>query len=100
MTHTQARDSRRLDELRQYLQVAGYADHSVEHLCAASRQFLDYLQERGIAIEAVQPAQVVMYMRRRLREYCRCHGRMPQNRKGWRTWCTDAHSSLPVGGDT
>jgi hypothetical protein len=31
----------------------------------------------------------VMYMRRRLREYCRGHGRTPQNRKGWRTWCTD-----------
>jgi integrase/recombinase XerD len=89
MTYNEPRDSQRLDELRRYLQDAGYADQSVEHLCAASRQFLDYLRERGIAIEAVQPAQVVMYMRRRLREYCRCHGRMPRNRKAWRTWCTD-----------
>jgi hypothetical protein len=89
MTHTPARDSQRLDELRQHLQDAGYAGHSVEHLCAASRQFLDYLHERGIAIEAVQPAQVVMYIRRRLHEYRRSHGRMPQNRRGWRTWCTD-----------
>ena len=81
MTHTQARDSQRLDELRQYLQGAGYAEHSVKHLCAASRQFLDYVHERGIPLEAVQPAQVVMYMRRRLREYRRSHGRMPLNRK-------------------
>ena len=88
-THTEARHSQRLDELRQYLQGAGYADLSVEHLCTASRQFLDYLHERGISIEAVQPVQVVMYMRRRLREYRRSHGRMPQNRRGWRTWCTD-----------
>src|SRR5487761_2611547 len=88
-THSDARDSQRLDELRRYLQGAGYADYSVEHLCVASRQFLEYLHERGIAIEAVQPAQVVMYMRRRLREYRRSHGRMPQNRRGWRTWCTD-----------
>jgi integrase/recombinase XerD len=89
MTHTQPQDSQLLDKLRRYLQGAGYAAVSVEHLCAASRQFLDYLHDRGIAIEAVQPAQVVMYMRRRLREYCRSHGRMPGNRRGWRTWCTD-----------
>jgi hypothetical protein len=24
-----------------------------------------------------------------LREYCHSHGRMPRNRKAWRTWCTD-----------
>ena len=73
-THSGARDSQRLDELRRYLQGAGYADYSVEHLCAGSRQFLDYLHERGIAIEAVQPAQVVMYMRRRLRDEGRFSG--------------------------
>lgn len=28
-------------------------------------------------------------IRRELREYLRRHGRMPANRKGWRTWCTD-----------
>jgi integrase/recombinase XerD len=89
MTHADPQRYQVLERLRRHLQEAGYAKHSIEHLCAASRQFLDYLQERGIAIDAVQPAQVVMYMRRRLREYCRCHGRMPQNRKGWRTWCTD-----------
>lgn len=88
-THTEARHSQRLDELRQYLRGAGYADCSVKHLSAAGRQFLDYLHERDIAIEAVQPAQVVMYMRRRLREYCRSHGRMPLNLKAWRKWCTD-----------
>ena len=89
MTHADAQRYQVLERLRRHLQEAGYAGHSIEHLCAASRQFLDYLHERGISIEAVQPAQVVMYMRRRLREYRRSHGRMPQNRKGWRTWCTD-----------
>lgn len=89
MTHAAPRLYQVLERLRRHLREAGYSEHSIEHLCAASRQFLDYLRERGIVIDAVQPAQVVMYMRRRLREYCHSHGRMPRNRKAWRTWCTD-----------
>lgn len=67
MTQTSPQGSQALKALRRRLQAAGYAAQSIEHLCAASRQFLDYLQEREIAIDAVQPAHVVMYMRRRLR---------------------------------
>ncbi len=78
-----------LADLRRHLQVTGYCATTIEHQCAGARQFLCYLQERGIQLEAVKPPQVAMYMRRKLRNYLRRHGRMPTNRKGWRTWCTD-----------
>lgn len=78
-----------LDDLRRQLQVTGYCATTIEHQCAGARQFLCYLQERSIQLEAVQPAHVAMYMRRKLRNYLRRHGRMPTNRKAWRTWCTD-----------
>lgn len=78
-----------LDDLCRHLQETGYCATTIEHQCAAARQFLCYLQERGIQLEAVQPAHVAMYMRRKLRSYLRRHARMPTNRKAWRTWCTD-----------
>ena len=58
MIHTQARDSQRLDELRHYLQGAGYAEHSVEHLCAASRQFLDYLMNTVLRWKRFRPRRL------------------------------------------
>lgn len=78
-----------LGDLRQHLQAAGYSAHSVEHLGTGARQFLRYIRERNIRLEAVQPPNVAMYMRQQLQDYRRRHGRMPTNRKAWRTWCTD-----------
>lgn len=78
-----------LDDLRRHLLVTGYCATTIEHQCAGARQFLCYVQERGIQLKAVQPVHVAMYMRRKLRNYLRRHGRMPINRKAWRTWCTD-----------
>lgn len=89
MPHSSLHRPHLLDDLRRRLQTSGYSVWSVEHLCVGARQFLQYIRERGIALESVQPSNVVMYMRRRLRDYCRRHGHMPRNRKGWRTWCTD-----------
>lgn len=78
-----------LGDLRSHLQSKGYALHSIEHLCSNAGKFLSYIEERRIALEAVQPANVAMFMRRQLQDHRRRHGRMPTNRKGWRTWCTD-----------
>ena len=89
MTPSSFHQSRLLDDLRRHLQASGYSIQSVEHLCVGARQFLQYIRERDIALDSVQPANVVMYMRRRLQDYCRRHGHMPKNRKAWRTWCTD-----------
>ncbi|MGH8223698.1 MAG: tyrosine-type recombinase/integrase [Woeseiaceae bacterium] len=89
MTLSSSEQSSLLDDLRRHLQAAGYSAHSVEHLCIGGRQFLRYIRERKIRLEAVQPPNVAMYMRRQLQDYRRRHGRMPTNRKGWRTWCTD-----------
>lgn len=81
--------SKHLRDLRRYLQNEGYSTFSIAHQCASARGFMDYLRARRITVSAVQPPNVVMYMRRQLQDYCRRHGRMPGNRKGWRTWCTD-----------
>lgn len=86
--------SRLLGELRQHLQVTGYSPGSIDHQCKAACQFLIYLQTRHISVTAVQPCNVVMYMRSQLRAYCSRHRRMPTNRKGWRTWCTDGVAQL------
>ena len=80
---------RLLDDLRRRLQAVGYSAQSSKHLCSNARKFLQYLRERGIALEAVQPANVAMFMRRQLQDYRHRHGRSPNNRKAWRTWCTD-----------
>jgi len=84
-----SQDSRLLRDLRCYLQNEGYSTFSIEHQCSAARLFLDYLAARRIAVAAAQPPNIVMYMRRQLRDYRHRHGRKPGNRKGWRTWCTD-----------
>lgn len=76
-----------LDDLRRHLQACGYSVPSTEHQCIAARQFLQYLEQRRIWMAAVQPAHVVMYMRRRLQEYRHHHGRLPRDRIGWRAWC-------------
>jgi len=76
-----------LDDLRRHLQARGYSAPSIEHQCIAARQFLQYLEQRRVPLAAVQPAHVVMYMRRRLQAYRRRHGRLPRDRSGWRTWC-------------
>lgn len=76
-----------LDDLRRHLQACGYSVSSTEHQCIAAQQFLQYLEQRRILLSAVQPAHVVMYMRRRLQEYRRRHGRPPRDRSGWRAWC-------------
>lgn len=89
MTSSSFHQPHLLDDLRRRLQASGYSVQSVEHLCVGARQFLQYIRARDIALDAVQPSNVVMYMRRRLQDYCRRHGHMPKNRKGWRTWCTD-----------
>lgn len=76
-----------LDDLRRHLQACGYSVSSTEHQCISARQFLQYVEQRGISIATVQPAHVVMYMRQRLQQYRRHHGRLPRDRGGWRSWC-------------
>lgn len=78
-----------LYDLRRSLQNKGYSAPSIEHLCSNASKFLAYIKERRIALEEVQPANILMFMRRLLQDHRRRHGRMPTNRKGWRTWCTD-----------
>ena len=78
-----------LRDLQRHMQTAGYCETTIDHQCAGARQFLNYLRGRDIRLDDAQPAQVAMYMRRKLQEYLRCHGRKPRNRKAWRTWCTD-----------
>lgn len=89
MTCTFSQQLRLLDDLHRHLQAAGYSVHSIEHLCSNASEFLQYLRERGIALDAVQPSNVAMFMRRQLQDYRHRHGRKPNNRKAWRTWCTD-----------
>lgn len=74
-------------DLREQLQAAGYSAQSIDHHCATSRKFLKYIERRGIPIGTVQPANVVMYLRRELQRYKHRFGRMPRDSNAWRSWC-------------
>ncbi|MFS8980278.1 site-specific integrase [Cupriavidus necator] len=71
-------------QLTQLLIDAGYCVNAINRQSAVARKFLRYLKQRGLAIVAVQPAHVAMYLRCELRRFERRHGHAPRSLEHWR----------------
>ncbi|MBP0625391.1 site-specific integrase [Cupriavidus consociatus] len=71
-------------QLKQLLIDAGYCVNAVNRQSAVARKFLRYIEQRGLAIAAVQPAHVTMYLRCELRRFGRRHGCTPRSLEHWR----------------
>jgi integrase/recombinase XerD len=53
-----------------------------------ARDFIVYITERGIDLDAVRPEDVESYLRARRQQYRRHHGHSPVSDIDWRTQCT------------
>jgi len=76
-----------LTDLRHRLTVDGYSRHTTRAYISSVRQFLRYLDVRGIALDAVDTSHVGAYIQRRLGQYRRAHRRTPPSMTRWRARC-------------
>lgn len=64
-------------ELREALIRQRYNPTVVQNYCLYAGQFFAYLQDRGIALDAVTPELVATYLRHAARRFRACHDRAP-----------------------
>lgn len=60
-----------------YLHQQGYRAQTTHRYRTVCRQFLEYLQERNIALEQVEPATLEAYLQAQCQRYEQRHGRAP-----------------------
>src|SRR5437899_3052393 len=65
-------------QLEVYLHQQGYRAKTAHRYRTVCRQFLQYLQERDIALEQVEPAILEAYLQAQCRRYEQRHGRAPR----------------------
>jgi integrase/recombinase XerD len=70
-----------IERLRIHLQAEGYAPSIQRSYPPLARQFLDYCDCRGLAIEAIRSAHLTDFLRRRHRLFSKQHGKSPPFRK-------------------
>lgn len=78
---------RDLAALRGWLSTAGYSTGTIHNYISSVREFLRYLDGRGIVLTEVDSSHVEAYRRHRLRQYKRRNGRMPPCIRQWRGKC-------------
>ncbi len=91
MPHDLSRIEPWLLRFRALLIERGYSQSALESYGLVAGDFLRYLARRGMAIQTLQPAEVDTYLRARLRQYRRRHGRNPRDRGDWQ-----AHFTSPI----
>jgi site-specific recombinase XerD len=62
-----------------YLHEQGYRAKTAHRYRTVCRQFLQYLQERNIALEQVEPATLEAYLQAQCQRYEQRHGRAPRH---------------------
>ena len=62
-----------------YLHQRGYRAQTAHRYRTVCRQFLQYLQERDIALEQVEPATLAAYLQAQCQRYEQRHGRAPRH---------------------
>jgi site-specific recombinase XerD len=62
-----------------YLHQQGYRAKTSHRYRTVCRQFLQYLQERGIALEQAEPATLAAYLQAQCQRYEQRHGRAPRH---------------------
>jgi len=74
-----------VERLAEQLRKDGFAARTLAHYLFRARHFLRYLEDRGVAIEQVQPADVRAYRSSEVAAYCKRHGHCPLNARRWKT---------------
>ena len=72
-----------MEKLRLHLKAEGYAPSTQRWYPTLARHFLDYCDQERLSAEAIQPAQVTQFLRRRYQLFRRRHGESPP----FRRWC-------------
>ncbi len=73
-----------LAQFKELLAKARYGSSTVAGYLAVARRFLEYLGNRHMPIDAVQPSHVTMFLRRELRRFARRQGHAPASIDHWR----------------
>jgi Site-specific recombinase XerD len=76
-------DESSLSRLESHLRCERYTQGSSGNYLAAAKRFLEYLANRHIAVEAVEPSDVSRYLRRELGLYRQRHGHAPESVPVW-----------------
>jgi integrase/recombinase XerD len=79
MTHNPMSHEMWLARFDTYLHQQGYRVHTIKRHRAGCRQFVQYLHERQIALEQVNPAIVEAYVQHQAQRYQQRHGRAPRD---------------------
>jgi site-specific recombinase XerD len=61
----------------------GYSRPAIKSYCGVAQDFLEHLESRAVAIQAVTPDHVEAYLRGRRRAYRRRHHCVPRNPNDW-----------------
>jgi integrase/recombinase XerD len=76
-----------LTEFRKRLLTIGYSPQTLRGYVPSVRNFLQYLDDRGVALDTVDTSHLIAYREHRLRQYRRVHGRAPACMRQWRSDC-------------
>jgi integrase/recombinase XerD len=68
-----------LSQLEQHLKRERYSPQALHHSTGVARDFLTYLEKRRIAVQAVEPIDVTLYLQNALRLYQQRHGHSPKS---------------------
>lgn len=77
-----------IKRLEEQLKKNDFAPRTVAHHLFRARQFVRYLEARGIAIEQVRPSDVRAYQSKEWTAYRKRRGRRPVNERQWKTLIT------------
>jgi integrase/recombinase XerD len=86
----QSNNAQLFEELSSRLKIERYCAQVRRSYLRTARRFIDCVERRGLAIEAVGPSELEEFLRRELRAFRKRNGRSPRNRGNWRKLCVAA----------
>jgi site-specific recombinase XerD len=87
---TRTTDNAILQQLKAHLKDERYTASAQRHYPSEVQRFLQYLQTKGLPVEAVSASDVDDFVRRRLRVFHKRNGRAPRDLRNWRWRYTSA----------
>jgi integrase/recombinase XerD len=73
-----------ISQFEEHLERARYSSTASKRYLAVAGHFLNYVEDRHVPIDAVQPSHVTNYLARQLRQFSRRHGHAPVSVDDWR----------------
>jgi site-specific recombinase XerD len=74
-----------LSDFRAHLEKFRYNQLGIPSYVSAARQFLRYLKQQGLSIEAARPAHMESFIQAKLDRFKQRHRTMPRHPRQWRT---------------